>query len=38
MELVGIVVFGMVIGSITHIASNFNLKKKTQRERMQVRM
>ena len=36
MEMVGIVVFGMVIGSITHIASNFNLKRKIAKERMQV--
>ena len=34
MELVGISVFGMVIGTITHIASNFNLHRKLTRERM----
>jgi len=36
MEMVGIVVFGIVIGSITHIASNFNLKRKLANDRMQI--
>ena len=33
MEFVGLTVFGMVIGTITQIASNFNMQKKLQRER-----